>query len=413
MSAEPEQKADIKFLFDSGNDTITAIQAHQSVLSAGSDVFKSMFDEMPKNRGEFNVKGVPKMLFKEFLKFFYQDDRVNLSAKNAYDLLNMGLKYKVQKCIDDCTRFLIKILSVGNVCNTLEFAIHFNQTDLIKKCEEFIIVNTEAVLRCRNFFSCTKDVLEHILRMNMLSWSEFHIFEACMAWVKHQSKETKLTKELVDKHLGDLFYEIRFRSITYRELCSLVNRYRDVLEEDFTTISDMITRPRFQADKFNVCPRQFRWNEEAVIKCDRVLNNGFERNFDFDDIEETSFLTNRPLVLGRFKCCEISSANLRVTVKINEVQLYAGARAKDLLEMTTLLQSNGTISLIYPVLIRPGFLYTISIEKCASAQVFYSNELETKIILETEFSIEFHNYSTCQETGKTIGLISALDFNRL
>lgn len=413
MSAKPNQKPDIKFLFDSGNDTITTIRAHRSILSAGSDVFRSMFNEMPKNGSEFNVKGVPKMLFKEFLNFFYRNDQVNLSAKNIYDLFNLGLKYKVRKCIDDCTRFLIENLAVENVCSTLEIAIFYKQAELIKKCDIFIIVNTEAVLRCSCFLSCIKDVLEHILRLNVLSWSEFYIFKACMAWVKYQSKESTLTKELVDKHLGDLFYEIRFRSITYRELCSLVNKYRDVLEEDFTTITSMITRPRFQSDKFNVSRRQFEWNEQAVIKCDRVVKSGFERNFDFDDIEETSFLTNRPLVLGRIKCCEISCANVKVLVRVNETQICAGSRIKDLLEMATMLQSNGTISLLHPVLIRPGFLYTISIEKFASAQVYYSNELKTKTILETEFCIEFHNYSTCQETGKAIGLISALDFNRL
>lgn len=413
MSAKAEQKADINFLFDSGNDTITAIRAHRSVLSAGSDVFKSMFNEMPKNVGEFNVKGVPKMVFEEFLKFFYQSDPVNLSSKNVCELLNLGLKYKVRKCIDDCTQFLIGILAVENVCSTLQFAISFKQAKLIKECDVFIIVNTEAVLRSGSFLSCSKDALEHILRLNMLSWSEFHIFKACMAWVKSQSKTNTLTKALVDKHLGDSFYDIRFRSIEFRELCSLVNKYRDVLNEDFTTITNMITRPSFQADKFNVCGRQFGWNEHAIIKCNRVLGNGFERNFDFDDVEETSFLTNKPLVLGRFKCCEISCANVKVNVKIIEVQLCDGSRTRDLVEMTGILQSKGTVLLAHPVLIRPGFLYTISIERCANAQVFYSNELKTKIILENEFSIEFHNYSSCRETEKVIGLISSLDFNRL
>lgn len=415
MSAEQEQHTDINFLFDSDKNVTTIIQAHRSVLSAGSDIFKALFQDMPTDDGELNVEGVSKTVFIEFLKYFYQNDQVELSMGNVHDLFNLGLKYKVRKCIDDCTQFLIGIISVEIVCSTLQFAILYKQAKLIKECEKFIIVNTEAVLSSADFLKCDKDVLAHILKLNMLSWSEFHIFKACMAWVKFKSNQITLTRDTVDRHLGNLFYEIRYRSMAYRELCSLMNKYSQILAEDFTIISNIITQPRFQPGKFNACRRQIGWNERAIIKCDRVLDSSFEGNFDFDDTEETSFLTNQPLVLGQFTCCEFSCANVKVDVIITEIRLGGGgcSKARVLLGMPAYLQSKGTVLLRHPVLIRPGFFYTISIEKCTIAQVFYSNELKTEMTLESDISIEFHNYSSCKQTGKVIGLISSMDFNRI
>lgn len=412
MSAKHQQQGDVIFLFNSGED-ITSITAHRSVLSIGSDVFKAMFYDKSKNEGEFNVKGVSKMVFREFLKFFYQNEQVELSMENAFDLLNLGQKYNVLKCIDDCTQYIIGILDVENVCSILKLAISYNHTKLIKECEIFIIVNSEAVLKSADFLQCDKEVLAHILKLDMLSLPEFNVFKACMAWVKVKSKQNMLTRKLVDLYLGDLFYEIRFRSMKYREFYSLITKYRFVLAKDFVTITEMFRQSKFPAGKFNPLPRHFGWNEHALIKCNRVSDSGFERNFDFDETEETSFLTNKPLILGRFTCCEISSPYVKVNVKITEIRLCSGSKAKVLLEMSATLKSKGTIELRRPILIRPGFFYTISVEKGSIAQVFYSNELKTNMVLETDISIEFHNYSSCKETEKIIGLISALDFNRI
>lgn len=416
MSAEREQQGDVIFLFDAGVDKFTTIIAHRSVLSAGSDVFKAIFNDVPQGEGEFIVKGVSKMVFKEFMKYFYPSGEVKLSMEMVFDLLTLGNRYNVQKCIDGCTQFVIRNLTIENVCSVLERAKSKSQTKLIKECEIFIIVNTEAVLKSLNFLACDKDVLAHILKLNMLSVPESSVFETCMAWVKVKSSQTTLTKKIIETYLGDLFYEIRFRSITYSEFCSLVTKYRYALAKDYTTIVEMISRPnlrRFQPGKFNVLRRQFGWNRDAIIKCDRVADSGFERNFDFDDLEETSFLVNKPLILGSFTCCEISSACTKANVKITEIQKCAGSKAKVLMEMQTALKSKGTILLRHPILIRPGIFYIISIEKCSIGQVFYSNELKTKILIATDISIEFHDYSSCQETGKVIGLISALDFNRI
>lgn len=415
MSAEQQQQqANVYFLFDSENNTITRIPAHRSVLAATSDVFKAMLYDRFKDFDDFYVTNVSVAVFKEFLKFFYQN-KVKLSMENVSDLLYLGHKYKVKKCMDDCMQLLIGIIDVENVCSTFKLGIFYKLSELIKKCETFIIVNSQAVLRSADFLACNRDVMTRILKLNVLSCTEYQLFKACMLWVNVKSNQAILTKNIVDTHLGDLFYQIRFQSMKYHELCALVAKYRLVLKNDFTTITNMISQPGSPSGKFNPLPRHFKWNRHAIIKCDRVLDIQFKRNFDFQHIEETSFLTNQPLILFSFKCCETSSSHVRINVKAREIQMSGGSsNAKTLVEMKdAILQSMGMIVLQHPILIRPGFFYTISIEKCSNAQVFYSNELHTKMLLDSDVSIEFHNYSTCKESGKTVGLISALYFNRI
>lgn len=414
---EPEQQTDVSFIFKSGNDLFTQIPAHRSVLAATSNIFKELFyGELKVDDSYFEVIGASDVVFREFLKFFY-GGQVELSMVNITGLLDLGHKYNVKKCINDCIRFLIESFDIENICTILQQALIYEQAEFLKKCEIFIAVNAEAVLKSSDFLECDKDVLAHILDLNMLPCSEADIFEACMSWVQAKCEQTTLTREIVEKHLGDLFYGIRFVSMTTKELCTLTTKYCSVLSSEYMTIATMSVVPESPFGKFNTSPRQVKWNERAVINCDRILNNEFQNSFDFDAVEETSFLTDKPLILGRFRCCEISR-DIHVEVKITEIHLSGGANAKIRLEMKSNLRlhSKGSvIQLNRPILIRPGYFYTISIKKNSSNfDVFYSKELKDKMPLcGLSTIVSFHNYSTCKETGKVIGLISEMGFNRV
>lgn len=123
-----------------------------------------------------------------------------------------------------------------NVCAALHVAILYNHhSGLIKSCETFIIVNTAAVFKPASFLNCDKDVLEHILKMDVFSCSEVETFEACMAWVRVKSKRNTLSTAMVKKHLGDLFHEIRFTSIELEDLLELESKYASVLTADIAT----------------------------------------------------------------------------------------------------------------------------------------------------------------------------------
>lgn len=91
-----------------------------------------------------------------------------------------------------------------------------------------------------------------------------------------------------------------------------------------------------------------------------------------------------------------------------------GANSKNLLKMKTQLRSKDTSVLLqHPVLVRPGYFYTISIEPFPDDHIFYSVELKTEEQLEPDITIKFPKFSISQMNKKVFGLISALDFNRI
>lgn len=75
-------------------------------------------------------------------------------------------------------------------------------------------------------------MLSHILKMDTLSCAETKVFHACMAWVKAKAEEEQVTKEMIQIHLGDLFFDIRFGSMTIEEFTVLLNFYGNLFSWD-------------------------------------------------------------------------------------------------------------------------------------------------------------------------------------
>lgn len=380
--------------------TVVRVPAHRSVLAGASDVFKVMFFGPLKEDSDINVTDANEAVFKEFLKFFYQDDQVEFSMENIAGLLDLGHKYNVRKCIDECAQFLTEILDVENVCSTLQLAIFNSHAELIKACGTFIAGNAEAVFKSVNFLECDESVLAHILKIKFFSCSEVVVFEACMSWVQAKSGQITLTKETFDAHLGDLFYEIRFRSMTVQEFCILTDKYLSVLSNDFRTVVNLIALPDPQSGRFNRSPRRIEWNEQSIIKCNRIpFGRRTTRISKLLSIEKKLFSSNKPLVLGRFKYSSIrsdqystreSDSNVRVEIQITESHDLNDTNSKDLLKMKANLNSESIVVLNRPILIIPRLFYMISIKNITNDDYFYDDVFKNEVTFIEDIISNFH-----------------------
>lgn len=365
----------------------------------------------------------------EFLQFFYLD-RVKLTIENIAGVMRLGDKYNVPKCVEVCVQFLKDVLTVDNIFFGQNLAILYGQQKLIKFCEKLITLNTAEVFQTVGFLECDKQVLACILNMNILSCSEVDVFRACMAWVRANSKQGTLTKATVKKYLDDLYYEIRFASMTMQELCSLQAEYESVLGSDSATITNMIIQPEFHVEKFNQDARHAKWNSDAIDKYDRTLKSKSEPYF-LEEKYTTTFSAGEPLLLGSFVCSKIKfydssyrdlTSALSVKVEIFEVRNLSDTNTNALLTMKAKLQSKDVnhILLPHPILIRPGFFYKISIGQFPDKHVYFSEELKTQVCLNEYLAlmgsyyeyVEFHNCRTT-ENGKAFDLISCLNFNKV
>lgn len=416
--------ADVHFTFDSIDDSVIRVPAHKILLAISSNVFKRMFYSELKEKGDVSMVDVSDAAFKEFLQYFYLSE-VTLTEENIVGVIYLGQKYNVKKCVEDCTEFLMNTLSGENIFVALYIGSLYERQELIKACESFIAVNTEAVLKSPGFLQCDKQVLAHILKMDVLSCTEVDIFEACMAWVKSKSGQDILTKELVDTHLGELYYEIRFASMSMQNLCLLQMQaeYEPVLRSDFSTIANMIVLPPFIAQNFNNDQRLAKWDAANIVRCDRTTSDP-SVYINLCPIEiTTTFSTSKPLLLGSFVCVKVAvcgeskrqlRSDLSLDVKITETIDMRATKWNCVVKMRAKLQSRATkVLLPYPILIKPGFFYRISIGKFPDEHCFHCTEMKTQTLLESDIMVYFHNCQTAENTETVVDIVSALNFNRI
>lgn len=423
--------ADAHFAFTTADGKKSRVSAHKCVLSILSDVFDRLFYGKTKKTGDITMTEVSEAAFMEFLQFFYLTE-VKLTKENIAGVMLLGHKYNVTKCLEICAEFLNDILTVENICSGLRLAIEYNQSKFLKYCDTFITVHTMAIFKTAGFLECDRQILEHILRMNLLSCSEVDVFEACMEWVRVKCKETAVSREHVDIHLGNLFYEIRFASMTMHELCNLAAKYKSVLLSEISTIINIITLPGFQSENFNQHQRHATWNSNAIVTCNREIADEKDYPAVLTQSTEATFsmasTTNVPLLLGNFTCVKIAVDNgsnvrnlkwdLTVDVEISETNDDI-KHLRSLCKIEAKLKSADTkVILPHPLLIRPGYLYKICVSKFPDGFVACCKVLQQNCIVfeqeqQSDISIEFYNCYKTPKGGKIIGLISALEFNRI
>lgn len=416
--------SDVTFSFDSNDGSVARIVAHKNLLAAQSDVFEALFYGKSKSDRSVHMRDVSDGAFKEFLQYFYLSE-VKLSIENIGDVMHLGHKYNVTQCVSDCVGFLTDVLTDENVCTIFLLAIRYDQSVLIKHCERRVMVNTAGIFKTIGFLMCDWEVLGYILKMDVLTCSEVEVFEACMAWVRAQSKQITPSRKVVRKFLGDLYYAIRFASMSIAEFCALECKFTGVLASDFKKIIHMIAGQQEKPLKFNLNPRFAKWNPNGIIECDRKSQNGTLGRFALLATETVTFSTSQVLLLGGFACGRImvngrnaSDRNLRanfpVKVKITEQLMMTDdkATAKMISNFNAELQSMEIdVLLPRPVVIRPEFIYTICIGTFPDEHVSYAHELKHKVHVDADIDVQFHNCFA--ENGKIFELISMVKFNRI
>lgn len=409
--------ADVHFSFGSNNDTTTLVPAHKILLAAKSDVFKAMFYGEMKEPGNVHMPDASEAAFTEFLQYFYLND-IKLCTEHIEGVLYLAQKYNVAKCVSDCVRFLLNSIDDDNVCRRLHLAMLYEQSELMKRCEAHILLYTISVFWSSGFLACDRQVMKHILTNNLITCSEVDVFRAMMSWVKAKSKQNKLSKELVDTHLGELFYEIRFAAMKIADFCKLAKKYNSVLSSHFETIvSNIIVLPRPRQgkfEKFHTNPSRAIWNTAAIITCDRTIADE-PLIYELNTIERTPFSTNTPLIWGSFTCTKLpehildhSSVDVKIYKHAPYGHRFKSKRGNLLLEMTARLKTDCSTNIVlpHPILIAPSITYGIEIGPFPANERYTSFDAKGDVNLESDIHIEFDHRAKS-------GLITELDFNRI
>lgn len=402
--------ADISFIFNV-NGIREQVPAHRAIMAVNSDAFDAMFYGELSESNSVEIVDASIDGFKEFLRFFYMD-KVKLTMQNIADVVKLSKKYLLESAPMICEQFLMDSLSIENVCFSYELALRFDLDDLKEKCGKMISLNTNAVLQSIGFKECDKSVLNEILAFETLSCTETDLFHSCMDWVKVASKTEKITRKIINEQLGNLFYELRFRSMTSEQFSTLLSTIDGELFSCSEYKEIIASNAQNCLGKFKKEPRQNPWNQENIIECNRDTVGGGKSTYYFQDVESITFSSNKYILLGGIVCSEKYIQNddkfLVVDLFIIESPIENGnSQIQQKIKLNG--ASNQVISLDRAILVRPQFKYEIQFKQCPGTSYFYASKpLDEFQLPNTDIIVRFQNINTNRGLGS---LFSVLHFN--
>ncbi|XP_031629233.1 uncharacterized protein LOC116344701 [Contarinia nasturtii] len=406
---------DFHFVFDSSD----RIPVHELLLSAGSEVFKTMFGGLWKGQKEIKITDESSAVYKEFLQFFYLK-QVKLTKENAAKVMLLCKKHDMDECAVVCGKFLKSIIDDDNVCYLYGLAISCGNEELKKFCEMIIGFNSQAVFASDSFKDCSRDVLSEILDMNeTLCCPEIELFEACMTWVKTASKRKYLTGKIVKAYMGDLFYKIRFGSMPFKDIGNIMVEYTELFTPDEFKIILQKTVPG-EFHSYNFCnsrqiptkPILCQRNQD-VVHCNRnhTSINVDATDFVIKNIETTTFSSDKPLIFSAFGCSYLGDKELVIPTEITifEINTFDLSEKIVLEKENTILKPFITLSKL--IFIKPKCLYRIIMKQTPPPNTSYSIKKYRKMNTKMDgrdINMEFHDRVECEDDNGKYG-ISIID----
>lgn len=400
--------ADVHFIF--GAEKKVRIPAHKILLAANCGAFKAMFYG---DKVDTEVPNVSTDAFKVFLQFFYFD-KIALTTESIADVLHLGKTFAFPSCLSICERFLMNSLCIDNVCMSYGLAIRFELNDLIGKCEDMIADKTEAVFQSATFPKCERSVLSRILKLELLTCSESMVFRSCVEWVKATSGQKKVTKQIFKEQLGDLLYDIRFRSVAIEEFTNLLSTCGDLFSsEEYQEIFQLIVSKDYHPKLFNANPRQKR-DEEISVNCSCIREESKASPHYFQDIESIQFTVNKSIMLSEIVCSQINILNKD---KCLPAEMMIIEKPRDDVDTQRIMcnqkimfksETMPIIPLKDRLLVTAGLLYEIQFKQCPASSQFHCKPFKSEVHLpDTDIVVKFP--TNAKTRGKN-SLVCGLNF---
>lgn len=258
------ETGDIKFTIEGD-----VIAAHRCVLAAfcPPEYEEKFYDS--KSNEVFDLTNVSVAAFEEFLQFYYLQQFL-LTIENIETVLYLAQQSHVESFVNKCVSFLVKKLTIENVCMIYRLAITYEIKDLKILCEYKISSNTKNLFNTEDFLNCNIQVLLQILKLDTLDCSETDIFNSCIVWAQNSCRKKNIDIDDIENlraELGDAFNEIRFGTMNHDEYAEIHKSYNKLFStEEFTEILYMIGKlDGFKSKQFKQKPRR-KWIQMSASK---------------------------------------------------------------------------------------------------------------------------------------------------
>lgn len=424
--------ADFYFIFEvEENKEYERIPVHKILLAGESDVFRTMFNESWFEKTEVEIVDSSSDAFREFLQFFYFKN-VKITSENIDEIFYLGVKYNVAECLRVCEEFFKSTtIDQDNLLSRFDLAIFYENLTLRTVYEIMLFPPMKEVLTSKSFLQCSQRVLAEILDLETLGCTEKELFDACMSWVKEACGETNLTRQIVNLHLGDSFYKLRFGAMSLDEFDTIKSSYGELFTTDeYNSIVEMITTKKSKLKTFSAIPRNTSFmsliKNSKILSCNRVIlaTGEFiktEKPYFINRVETMLFTTNKTLYMAGFKCAHSTFHN-------GEYDYYSGEKTTEITinrypgnygaEYLTIWKTKKILTKAITVInlgtfIRAGFMYEFRMKQKPPRNYCNDLLLQCEMHLDDDVTINFHHnpQTICSHVNR--GFIFDMSFAKL
>ena len=123
------------------------IRAHQDILRARSEVFRSMLthDMVEKNSGAISVPDCDPQAFEQLVLYIYTGKVKKIDENIMFGLYYTADKYSIPHLKDVCRKFIKKSFSIANVCEVIKLASKHSDEDLLNCAVNYFCNNAEDI----------------------------------------------------------------------------------------------------------------------------------------------------------------------------------------------------------------------------------------------------------------------------
>lgn len=180
---------------------------HRLIMAACSPYFREIFftedGKEAENTKEVVLEDVNPSILDMIIQYLYSAN-IELTDDNVQDIIAVANRFQIPSVFTVCVNYLQKKLSLSNCMAIFRMGLVINCPRLAVAARNFIADRFELLYKDEEFLKLAAHELFAIIGGDSLNVEkEELVFEAVMAWVRHDKERTKVLK--------DAFNCIRFR----------------------------------------------------------------------------------------------------------------------------------------------------------------------------------------------------------
>ena len=177
---------------------------HRALLCANSQYFRAMFSGTMSERHQNKVAlyDVSEAAMEHIINFFYTSS-ISITMENVVHILPAARMFQVDRIVDACCEFMRRNISIVNCLGIASFADLHSCNELKAVADDYAIQHFSEVIQVDEFLQLSIDLLLHLISSDTLNvYSEERVYEAVMAWIKHEPQSRK-------QHIASLLDHVR------------------------------------------------------------------------------------------------------------------------------------------------------------------------------------------------------------